>query len=68
MSQSPRGWRNCALTIQVVAVASDGSNDYSLGPSLSAGGVQGAATAGLLWELTIFEHWSGSCCGDSDWF
>ena len=62
-------WRNGALTVQVVEV--DGStlaNSFGTDTSLSNGGVQGVATSGLLWESTIFWHWSGgSCYGESGW-
>jgi hypothetical protein len=52
-------WRNGALTIQAVAVDPAGSDVFTTDPSLSAGGVQGVATSGLLWESTIFWHWDG---------
>ena len=58
-------WRNGALTIQAVAVDSDGTTSTAA----SAGGVQGAATSGLLWESTVFWHWNGrECYGESDWY
>ena len=52
-------WRNGALTIQAVAVDSGGSDDFDTDTDLSAGGAQGVATSGLLWEATIFWHWDG---------
>ena len=52
-------WRNGALTIQAIAVNDEGTPAYTTDNSLSAGGVQGVATSGLLWEATIFWHWSG---------
>ena len=61
-------WRNGALTIQAVAVNSDGTDDFTTSTSLSAGGVHGVATDGLLWELTVFWHWSGDCYGTSGWY
>jgi hypothetical protein len=60
-------WRNGALTLQAVAVTSDGADDFTTDTSLSAGGAQGVATSGLLWEATVFWHWSGPCYGESDW-
>ena len=59
-------WRNGAVTIQAVAVNSDGSPSYTVDNGMSNGG-HGAATSGLLWELTLFWHWSGPCYQDSDW-
>jgi hypothetical protein len=56
-------WRNGALTIQAVEVDAALSTDLSL----SAGGVQGVATEGLIWESTIFWHWDGPCYGESGW-
>ncbi len=32
--------------------------------SLSSGGAPGVATSGLLWECTIFHHWSGDSYHD----
>jgi hypothetical protein len=52
-------WRNGALTIQAVAVNSDGSDAFATDNGKSNGGVQGVATSGLLWESTIFYHWDG---------
>ena len=52
-------WRNGALTIQVVRVNPDGSDDFTVNTAFSAGGVQGVATSGLLWETTLFYHGSG---------
>ena len=52
-------WRNGALTIQAVQVNADGSDDFATDVALSNGGVQGAATSGLLWEATLFWHWDG---------
>ena len=61
-------WRNGALTIQALAVDSDGNDAFKTDPSLSAGGVQGVATKGLLWEMTLFHHWDGACYGDPAWY
>jgi len=58
-------WRNGAITLQAVAIGSDGSIPTDL--SMSAGGVQGVATADLLWEVTLFWHWDGPCFDDPDW-
>jgi len=58
-------WRNGAITLQAVAIADDGT--IATDPSMSAGGVQGVATANLLWEVTLFWHWDGPCFDDPDW-
>ena len=58
-------WRNGAITLQAVAIADDGT--IATDPSMSDGGVQGVATAGLLWEVTLFWHWDGPCFDDPDW-
>ena len=52
-------WRNGALTIQAVEVNGSGKDQFTTNTSLSAGGKQGVATSGLLWEATIFWHWKG---------
>lgn len=49
-------WRNGALTIQVVEVNPDGSDNFTINTAFSNGGVQGVATTGLLWESTFFFH------------
>ena len=36
-----------------------GRDKFVTDQSLSAGGVQGVATSGLLWESTVFWHWKG---------
>lgn len=61
-------WRNGALTLQALAVNSDGSDAFTTDVAVSNGGVQGGATSGLLWETTVFWHWRGDCYGDEDWF
>ena len=43
-------YRNGALTIQAL----DAGN-YTLDP------ITGAAASGLLWEATVFWHWTGNC-------
>jgi len=58
-------WRNGAITLQAIAIADDGT--IATDPSMSAGGVQGVATANLLWEVTLFWHWDGPCFDDPDW-
>jgi len=60
-------WRNGALTLQAVAVDTSGADAFSTDTSVSGGGVQGVATSGLLWETTLFWHWSGACYGTSSW-
>jgi hypothetical protein len=55
-------WRNGALTVQAVDPATVATDLSS-----SAGGVHGVATAGLLWEMTVFWHWNGPCSHDPDW-
>ena len=60
-------WRNGALTLQAVAVDSTGTDAFSTSTALSAGGVQGVATSGLLWETTVFYHWSNVCYGATGW-
>lgn len=59
-------WRNGALTIQAVKVDAAGNDDFSTNLSYSAGGVQGVADSGLLWETTLFYHWNNGCFGDDD--
>jgi hypothetical protein len=59
-------WRNGAVTIQAIAVNIDGSSMYTIDDAMSAGG-HGAATSGLLWELTLFWHWGGPCYHHSGW-
>jgi hypothetical protein len=50
-------WRNGALVVQAIR-----ADQLQTNVALSAGGVQGAATAGLLWEGIVFWHWpQGSC-------
>jgi hypothetical protein len=61
-------WRNGALTVQAVAVNTDGTDAYTADTSLSAGGSQGVARSGLLWEMTVFNHWGGPCYGASGWY
>jgi hypothetical protein len=51
-------WRNGALAIQAVAMNANGTAAHGLDPSLSNGS-HGAATSGLLWEASVFWHWSG---------
>ncbi len=53
-------WRNGALTIQAVRVNADGSPAFTTDVALSAGGVQGVARSGLLWEATLFLNASTS--------
>jgi hypothetical protein len=60
-------WRNGAFTIQAVAVNPDGTDAFTTDTSLSVGGVQGVATSGLLWEMTLFWHWDGPCADDPGW-
>jgi hypothetical protein len=61
-------WRNGALTLQAVEVhVDDLTDDFSTDLSMSAGGVHGVATDGLIWEGTIYWHWSGPCYGESGW-
>jgi hypothetical protein len=62
-------WRNGALTLQAVEVDDDdGSDDFTTDLTMSAGGVHGVATAGLIWEGTMYWHWDGPCYGESGWF
>jgi hypothetical protein len=58
-------WRNGALTVQAVALDPDGT--IPTDRTMSSGGVQGVATANLLWEVTLFWHWDGPCFDDPDW-
>ncbi len=60
-------WRNGALTIQAVEVDSSGADAFTTDTSYSNGGVQGVATSGLLWEATVFWHYSGDCYGEPTW-
>lgn len=57
-------YRNGALTIQVVAVNGNGTNAFATTTATSAGGVQGVATSGLLYEATFFWHHSGPAYGN----
>lgn len=58
-------WRNGSLTVQAVLVNPDGSDAFTTSQSLSAGGVQGAATSGFLWEVAVYWHWPGPSYDDS---
>lgn len=60
-------WRNGAVTIQAIAMNTDGSEAYTTDYSMSNGGQQGVATSGLLWEMTLFWHWGGPCYHDNGW-
>lgn len=60
-------WRNGALTIQAVLVNPDGTDGFTTEQSLSAGGVHGVATSGLLWECTLFWHWVGPSYHMVEW-
>ena len=60
-------WRNGAYVLQVVAVNDDGSDAFVTDVSRSRGGVQGVASDGLLWELTMFWHWQGPGYHQPDW-
>lgn len=62
-------WRNGALVVQAVAVDASGADAFASDTSISAGGVQGGATSGLLWELIVFWHWrGGDCYGEAGWY
>lgn len=53
----PQGeWRNGALVVQVIR-----ADQLQTDVSASVGGVQGVATAGLLWEGVVFWHWPAAC-------
>lgn len=60
-------WRNGAITIQIVKVNDNGSDDFDVDHSLSFGGNHGGATSGLLFEGTAFWHWNGRCSHENDW-
>jgi hypothetical protein len=63
-----REWRNGALTLQAVELdEEDASDAFSTDLALSAGGVHGVATSGLIWESTIFWHWDGPCYHEAGW-
>jgi len=51
-------WRNGALALQAVAMNANGTPAFNLDRSKSNGS-HGAATSGMLWEATVFWHWSG---------
>ncbi len=65
-------WRNGALAMQVVPVNADGTDGFTTDLTRSAGGVQGGSVDNLLYEVTVFWHWSsdeelgmsGGCYGD----
>lgn len=57
-------WRNGALTIQAVAVGSDGKDAFTTSEFLSAGG-HGVAQSGMLWEAALFWHWDGDSYHES---
>lgn len=59
-------WRNGALTFHVVQVNEDGSNAFTTESSMSAGGLHGVATSGLLWEGLVFWHWKGKSYHESE--
>lgn len=59
-------WRNGALTLQAVAVDANGADAFTTDASMSDGD-HPVATSGLLWETTIFWHWSGPCSDDPTW-
>lgn len=56
-------WRNGSLTLQAVAVGSDGTEEFFIDSSLSSGN-HGAAKIGLLWEAALFWHWGGESYDD----
>ncbi|MBL1274476.1 MAG: tandem-95 repeat protein [Ectothiorhodospiraceae bacterium] len=60
-------WRNGAYVLQVVAVNDAGTDEFATDVSKSNGGVQGVATDGLLWEMTVFWHWKGPSYHQSGW-
>ncbi len=57
-------WRNGSLTVQAVAISSDGSDAFTTNSALSAGD-HGAATSGLIWEGALFWHWDGDSYNES---
>jgi hypothetical protein len=56
-------WRNGAVTVQLVKVNPDGTDGFRTSTAISAGGVQGVATSGLLWETTFFWHHRAAAYG-----
>lgn len=58
----PNGeWRNGSLVLQAVMVNEDGSDAFQNNTNHSAGGLHGVVNSGLLWEMTVFWHWSNDC-------
>jgi hypothetical protein len=67
-------YRNGALMIQALDASNqvggwsydEDTDIYSTG-SASVNGEQSYATAGLIWESSLFWHWDGPCYGDDGW-
>jgi len=53
--------------LQVVAFDVAGADIFTTDVSKGNGGVQGVATDGLLWELTVFWHWKGPSYHQAGW-
>lgn len=60
-------WRNGAFVIQLGSVNSAGVDAFTRNTSWTNGGVHGVITSGLLFENTIFWHWSGPSYHQSGW-
>jgi hypothetical protein len=60
-------YRNGAFTVQLVKVNSTGTDAFTTNKTISAGGVQGAASTGLLYELTTHYVWGGPGNKKSPW-
>lgn len=57
-------YRNGALMVQALAVDSDTlAADYTLNDTY----LYAETGSNLLWEATVFWHWSGVCYGDANW-
>ncbi|MDQ3023805.1 MAG: hypothetical protein M3R04_05390, partial [bacterium] len=64
----PNGaYRNGAFTLQIVKVNADGRDAFTANSTISAGGVQGAAATGLLYESTVHYTWGGPGNKQSPW-
>jgi len=68
-------YRNGALMVQALDATALVDGSYVLGgdpgeytsASSSINEEHGYATAGLLWESTVFWHWDGDCYGEESW-
>jgi hypothetical protein len=67
-------YRNGALVVQALDASDindgftlDEDEDVYVSDSTSVHATFGHATAGLLWESSMFWHWDGDCYGEESW-